>query len=130
MLLTSVIAGVVFLVVGHGIAAASVMVWGPPGDGAPQPVPLWIFAAAWTLLFPCVGAAFGAVLDAKRKAAALTEVPHVIAVGAAAMLVAVAWMPIACAAQNPWVPVMLDVLGALVWMLAAGSFARVSRPAG
>ena len=88
------------LIVGHGVGALSLAAWGPPAGETG--LPPWVFVAVWCVLFPTM--AIGA-----RRAQGHTAL--------GAVLVAVAWMPLACAAQHPGVTVALDVSAwVAVWL--------------
>ncbi len=113
---------VLSLVVGHGVGAIAVTLGGPPPSSV---VPPWVFPAVWTALFPCFALATLRALDGAPR----PEVRAAKAWALAAALVTLAWLPVACVADEPWVNVGLDVGAWLVLAVAGWVFARASRAA-
>lgn len=106
------------LVLGQAIAGASIAVFGQPSGNDTAAVPAWVFPAVWVLLYPCL--AIG-LLEARRATAGTLAGRLLGPWMMAALVVNLSWVPISTAAQEPWVSVLLDVVGtASIWCLAAG----------
>jgi tryptophan-rich sensory protein len=121
----SVLASVLLLAAGHLVGGLSMRVWGPPGGADQVLLPPWVFGLVWVGLYPCLAVASVAVWAERPRA----EVGPALASGVCALAVLLAFMPIACAAQELWVTVLLDALGWVTTWAAGWAYARVSRTA-
>lgn len=101
-----VLGAVALTLLGHGVGGLSVCAFGPPaGDTLLPPL---AFALAWTVLYPTL--AIGA-----RRAGGGEGLGSALC----ALAIVVGWMPVACAAQQPWATLAMDVVAwAIVWVAA------------
>jgi len=113
---------VLLTALGQAVAALSILRLGPHAGAARSPLPVWAFGAAWTLLYPCIAVASAHLWRSGTPAGARA--------GAATLAVLLAWMPLACAAQSAWVPVLLDLAGWLAVESTARVYGTASRSAG
>ncbi|MEZ4452916.1 MAG: TspO/MBR family protein [Nannocystaceae bacterium] len=99
------------------------LLWPPPaGDTGLPPL---AFVGVWMVLFPCFGAASARVWRSGEGARARLA----LATGGCALAVLVAFMPVACAAQEPWVTAAMDLLGLVTVGLAGWAYRTVSAAA-
>lgn len=114
------VAAATTLALGHAAAAISLAVAPPPVG--PEGASPWLFAAVWTILYPCFGVATVHVWGARARPAG----PATLAVGLCALAVTLAFMPIACVAGDVWVTTLMDALAWVIVWTATWAYARVA----
>jgi tryptophan-rich sensory protein len=114
------------LLVGQGLAGASVALFGPPSGAETNLLPPVVFALAWLGLYPTLGMASLRVFEAAPSLTRSTA----IRVGWVFLVFSWAWMPIACSTGNPWIPVGLDLGASAIFAVAAVTYVRTTKNAG